>query len=218
VESQYGNTFHVHAPKGFYAAYVDAYGQKKGNRAILEISFRNTRRVKVPGFSPSKKAFQFANHWSDQLPVVTLGSLWNRFRDAISADLADALGIGTMPEDWMPITHANAGLCGGMVYTVMDYFYARQLPPVAAKDAHDEFVAPDSGSDPLFQHIRQRLLDSFDFTGRGHRWLSYTSPLCPDDDEGVLQTLGMMKGKSWVTYREEWPASANCSILANWCL
>lgn len=28
VESQYGNTFHVRAPNGFYAAYADAKGQK----------------------------------------------------------------------------------------------------------------------------------------------------------------------------------------------
>jgi len=205
VESQYGNTFHVYAPKGYYAAYVDAYGQKKGNRAILEISFRNTRRVEVPGFHPSINGFQFANHWSDELPVVTLGSLWNRFRNAIPGDLADTLGIGTVAEDWLPITHADSGLCGGMVYTVMDYFNARQLPPTAAKDAHNNFVPPDSSNDLLFQHVRQRLLDSFDFTGRGSRWLSYTSPVYPDDDEGVLQTLGLMKGKSWVTYREEWP-------------
>jgi hypothetical protein len=27
----------------------------------------------------------------------------------------------------------------------------------------------------------------------------------PDDDEGVMQTLGLMKGKSWISYREEWP-------------
>ncbi|MDE1672665.1 hypothetical protein [Nocardia gipuzkoensis] len=205
VESQFGNTFHVHAPPGYYAAYVDAKGQKHGNRAVLEISFRDTRKVAVPGFKPTINGFAFANTWSGNLPVVTLGALWNRFRNVLTAGLADALGIGTLPEDWMPITQADAGLCGGMTYAAMDYFALGQLPPEAKKDSVVGFVSPDSPDDPLFLFIRQRLLDSFDFMGRGHRWLSYTSAIYPDDDEGVLQTFGVSKGKAWVTYREEWP-------------
>ena len=205
IESQYGNTFHVRAPIGFYAAYADASGQSVGDHAILEISFRNTKRVAVPGFLPSKNGFQFRNHWSENLPVVTLGTLWNRFRKGIVRDVADFLGIGQMPEDWVPITKADGGLCGGMAFSTMDYFYANQLPPVPRVGSDGLSIAPDSPDDPLFLFIRDRLLDSFDFTGRGHRWLSYTSPIYPDDDEGAAQTLGLMKGKSWVTYREEWP-------------
>ena len=209
VESQYGNTFHVHASPGFYAAYMDAEGQKVGDHAILEISFRDTRRVAIPGFLPSTHGFQFRNKWNGDLPVVTVGSLWNRLRSGIAADIASALGIGQMPEDWLPITHADGGLCGGMAYAAMDYFHANQLPPIARTGADGLSVAPDSADDPLFQYIRARLLDSFDFTGRGARWLSYTSPIYPDDDEGVTQALGLMKGKSWVTYREEWPRIRN---------
>ena len=205
IESQYGNTFHVHAPAGYYAAYADPKGQKHGNRAILEISFRDTHKVAVPSFKPSANGFAFANTWDGDLPVVTLGALWNRFRNALSAGLADALGIGTLPEDWMPITQADTGLCGGMTYAAMDYFASGQLPPAAKKDPADGFVSPDSPDDPLFLFIRKRLLDSFDIVGRGHRWLSYSSPIYPDDDEGVLQTFGVSKGKAWVTYREEWP-------------
>lgn len=213
LESQYGNKFSVRAPNGFYAAYVDSRGQKVGNRSILDISFRNTKRVAVPGFLPSKNGFQFRNHWSGNLPVVTLGSIWNRFRAGIVDDIADFLGIGTMPEDWVPITMADGGLCGGMAFATMDYFYANQLPPIARQDQDPDLIdfneiislSPNSADDPVFKYIRDRLLDSFDFTGRGSRWLSYTSPLYPDDDEGVTQTLGLMKGKSWVTYREEWP-------------
>ncbi|WP_291049806.1 hypothetical protein [Herbiconiux sp.] len=215
VESQYGNTFHVHAPAGYYAAYVDAEGQKHDNRAELRIAFRNTARVAVPGFVPSVNGFGFANTWSDDLPVVTLGWVWNRMREAILRDnseelglggeLADRLGIGEVPEDWIPITHADAGLCGGMTFTAIDYFLAGRLPDLPAMDATGSFVSPSSESDPLFRHVRDRLLDSFDVTGRGSRWLSYSSPVYPDDDEGALQTLGVMKGKAWVTYREEWP-------------
>jgi hypothetical protein len=206
IESQYGNTFHVRAPRRYYAAYVDANGQKKGNRAVLDISFRNSRKVAVPGFIPSVHGFQFANGgWSDALPVVSIGTLWNQLRTGLSAELADALGIPLMAEDTLPITHADAGLCGGMVYATMDYFNARQRPPPPLVTGTGYKVPPSSPDDPVFRHIRQRLLDSFDFLGKGHRWLSYTSPLYPDDDEGVLQSIGLAKGKSWVTYREEWP-------------
>ncbi|TYL51162.1 hypothetical protein [Agromyces mariniharenae] len=206
-ESQYGNTFHVHAPAGYYATYSDAKGQKNdNNRAVLEIRFRNTRKVAVRGFKPSKNGFQFSNgSWSDQLPVLTVGELWNRFRGVLTGGgLADALGI-TPSTDWLPLTHADTGLCGGMTYAVMDYFALNQIPPEAKKNRDGAYVPPDSADDPMFLFIRERLLDSFDFTGRGHRWLSYTSPIYPDDDEGVLQSFGVMKGKAWVTYREEWP-------------
>lgn len=205
IESQYGNTFHVRAPSGYYAAYSDAKGQKAGNRSTLDISLRDTRRIAVPGFLPSVNGFQFRNSWSENLPVVTLGAIWNRLRSGMVDDVAVFLGIGQMPEDWVPITKADAGLCGGMAFAAMDYFYANQLPPIATVGPDGFSAAPDSPDDPLFQFVRERLLDSFDFTGRGHRWLSYTSPIYPDDDEGVAQTLGLMKGKSWITYREEWP-------------
>jgi hypothetical protein len=216
VESQYGNTFHVHAPAGYYAAYVDADGQKRGNRAQLDIVFRDAARVAVPNFTPSVNGFGFSNSWSGDLPVVTLGWVWNRMREAllrndsglldlgIGGDIVDKLGIGTVPEEWLPITHADSGLCGGMTYTVMDYFLAGRLPDVPATE-DGSFVSPDSPDDPLFRYVRDRLLESFDVNGRGIRWLSYSSPLYPDDDEGALQTLGIAKGKSWVTYREEWP-------------
>jgi hypothetical protein len=215
VESQYGNTFHVHAPAGYYASYVDAEGQKRDNRAELHITFRSTSRVAVPGFTPSVNGFGFSNSWSDELPVVTLGWLWNRMREAILRDnsrelglggeLVDTLGIGEVPEDWIPITHADSGLCGGMTFAAIDYFRAGRLPDLPAIDDTGTFVSPDSESDPLFRHVRDRLLDSFDVIGCGPRWVSYTSPVYPDDDEGALQTLGIMKGKAWVTYREEWP-------------
>jgi hypothetical protein len=51
VESQYGVKYHVNAPPGYYASYVDAEGQSHGGRAILEINFRKTRRIAVAGFS-----------------------------------------------------------------------------------------------------------------------------------------------------------------------
>jgi hypothetical protein len=108
------------------------------------------------------------------------------------------LGIFAVSDDWLPITHADAGLCGGMVFAVKDYFAARRLPPART-------TAPDSADDPVFQFIRDRLRDSFDLTGSGHRWLGYSSPHYPNGDEGVFQAVGLTRGRSWVTYRDEWP-------------
>lgn len=214
VESQYGNTFHVHAPKGYFASYLDAAGQKQGGRATLVIQFRDSAKVAVKDFLPSINGFQFSNgkgEWSDQLSVISVGALWNRLKDAMPGDLVNALGIGDLPDDLVPLTHADSGMCGGMAFAAMDYFNARQLPPIAdsipsaGPAGLPKFIPPNTENHPLFQFIRGRLLDSFDFTGRGHRWLSYTSPIYPDDDEGALQSSGLMKGKSWVSYREEWP-------------
>ena len=66
-------------------------------------------------------------------------------------------------------------------------------------------TAPDSEVDPIFQFIRDRLLDSFDITGSGHRWLGYSSPHYPNGDEGFIQVAGLARGRAWVTCRDEWP-------------
>ena len=80
---------------------------------------------------------------------------------------------------------------GGKVFAVKDYFVANQLPPALAS-------APTDPNDPLFQYIRDRLLDSFDTFGSGNRWLGYSSPHYPNGDEGVSQLLGFTRGRSWL--------------------
>jgi hypothetical protein len=195
VESQYGNTFHVWAPAGFEAAF----GGGQGHEARLEIRVRETARRWVRGFSPSVCGFAFSNgSFSHDLPIVTVGYLWNRLLDTLGAGAAEPLGIGPVDDDWLPITHADQGVCGGMVFAAMDYAAAQQLPPAAS-------APPTSADDPLFQHIRDRLIDSFDITGSGYRWLAYSSPTYPNGDEGFLQVTGLARGRSWVTYRDEWP-------------
>jgi hypothetical protein len=41
--------------------------------------------------------------------------------------------------------------------------------------------------------------------GEGHRFLGYSSPHYPNGDEGVIQAVGLTRGRSWITYREAWP-------------
>jgi hypothetical protein len=75
-------------------------------------------------------------------------------------------------------------------------------------DYHHHLLPPDqkdkpvSRDDTLFKYIKDRLWDSFDVTGDGHRWLGYSSPHYPNGDEGVIQAVGLSRGRSWVTYRE----------------
>jgi hypothetical protein len=206
VESQYGNTFHVWAPKGFNAAYVDANGQ--GSRALLEIRFRRTRKVVVPGFKPSINGFQFRNRWNGAVPVMRLETIFNALRKKITGDLLGPLAIPDVPDMGVfpPLTESDGGMCGGMAFAAMDYFNTQQLPPLPAeKDDNGKYISPATADDSLALYIRDRLIDSFDLAGRGDRWLSYTSPFYPDGDEGLTQAVGLMKGKAWVTYREEWP-------------
>ena len=194
VESQYGNTFRVWAPAGWEV--TNSGGQ--GHDAELDVRLRRTARRDVPNFHARGRGFPFVNHWDGGLPVMTLGFLWNRLFDSLPGPLGD-LGIGKLvDENWLPLTHADSGLCGGMVFTVMDYFASHRLPPVQTSP-------PDSRDDVLFQFIRDRLWDSFDVGGGGSRYLGYSSPNYPNGDEGVSQSVGLTRGRSWVTYREAWP-------------
>ena len=194
IESQYGNTFHIWAPVDWEVTYSGG----QGHDAELDIRLRRTERRNVPNFNARGRGFAFPNSWDGGLPVISLGLLWNKLFDALPGPLGQ-LGIGRIiDENWMPITHADAGLCGGMVYAVMDYYSAHLLPP-------EQTTAPNSRSDILFQFIRDRLLDSFDVSGGGSRFLAYSSPSYPNGDEGVLQVAGLTFGRSWVSYREAWP-------------
>lgn len=205
----YGTRYGVAAPDGYYGSYSDVQGRglSDDNHSMLTIRFRNTRRVAVPGFKPTVNGFEFSNRWSADLPVITVGWLWNQLVHAAGGALSDWLGLSSMmDEDWLPITTAASGLCGGMAFATMDYFYAGQRPPAPAIDSQGRPVAPSSANDPLFRFIRERLIDSFDVTGRGYQWLTLTSPLYPNGDDGIMQTTDIASGRSYVTYREEWPS------------
>lgn len=194
VESQYGNTFHVWAPAGWEV--TNSGGQ--GHDATLEIRLRRTARRNVPNFYAGGRGFAFTNRWDGGLPVISLGFLWNKLFDSLPGPLGQ-LGIARMvDENWMPITRADAGLCGGMVYALMDYYAAHLLPP-------GQPTPPNSRNDVLFNYIRDRLWDSFDVGGQGHRFLGYSSPSYPNGDEGAIQAVGLTRGRSWITYREAWP-------------
>jgi hypothetical protein len=194
VESAYDNTFHIFAPPGWEVSHWGG----QGHEAELGIRLRRTRRRNVPRFNAAGRGFRFSNRWDPTLPVIGIGFLWNKLFESFPGPLGE-LGIErVVDENALPITRADAGLCGGMVYSVMDYYNHHVLPPTQTD-------SPNSREDILFQYIRDRLFDSFDVAGQGHRYLGYSSPHYPNGDEGVIQAVGLSRGRSWVTYREEWP-------------
>jgi len=81
-----------------------------------------------PGFLPSRHGFEFPNSWP-AAPAISIRTPAGR------------LGIG----------NAALGLCGGMVFAALDYWYAGQVPPAAQ---------PAPGS-PLYRFVVRRLIESW---------------------------------------------------------
>lgn len=77
IESQYGNTFHIWAPPDWEVSHSGG----QGHEAELEIRLRRTARRSVPNFHPHGRGFAFTNKWDSELPVISLGFLWNKLFD-----------------------------------------------------------------------------------------------------------------------------------------
>jgi hypothetical protein len=124
---------------------------------------------RAESFLPSRHAFGYSNSWPAQ-PAITLGRL----------------GLG----------NAKGGLCGGMVFAALDYWYAGQLPPG---------VQPAAG-DPLYRYVVKRLIQSWRLpagVAKYYRWMTL-----PDGDRAV-RVLGRpvfaRRGLAWRTVEVEWP-------------
>lgn len=102
---------------------------------------------RVPKFWPSVNGFGFANCWPSQ-PLFSVG-----FRNLLRLHVGDA----------------SYGLCGGMVFAIVDLFQAGAEPP-----DHDE---PPPHGTPLFFHLRRRLFDSFHMPWgvlRYYSWMAHS--------------------------------------------
>jgi hypothetical protein len=125
----------------------------------------------VPGFKASVDGLHFTNSWPSEPDIV----------------------IDAGPLGKVPIGDASNGLCGGMVYTVLDVFSAG-LPPIP------DTQQPAQGS-ALFNYIVSRLFASFDIPAgvlTYYEWMN-----TPDHDTGVWFVT--RRGVSWKTIMEEWP-------------
>lgn len=178
VESQYGNKYYEHAPTGYALSHTGGQGGEAKAYYVLE---KSAKRM-VKDFLPSKHGFKFGNDYWDKnnikLPVVTL-------------DFPKPIGKVTL-------THSGQGLCGGMVYTVMDYFYAGQILPPRT-------VGPVNENDELYKYLRERLKTSFDITGTGLNYFNYMRPDYPDTDDSTSGAVLRQKGRSFIIAKEEWP-------------
>jgi hypothetical protein len=124
-------------------------------------------------FLPSRHGLAFSNSWPSQ-PAVVVDTPFGR----------------------IPIGNAAAGLCGGMVFVVLDYWYGGVVPPT---------TRPAAG-EPLYRQIVRRLIDSWDLpAGVAHY---YECMILPDADRGVGlfgRRIVLAQGLATRTVRTEWP-------------
>lgn len=166
------NKYHLFAAPGFQAFRTDG----GGDNVTVEVTLRPAIRRDARGFLPSTNGYKFANSWGNvpySLPPLRGSLLDNKYGNA------------------------QNGLCGGMVYSVRDFFEANRPIPTAG-------TPPLGEQDPLFLYIVNRLFDSFDVDDVS-LYLKYMSPLYPDTDENVASTFGLADGRAAVVINTEWP-------------
>ena len=132
----------------------------------------------VAGFLPSRNGLHYPNHWPDE-PDITI----------------------PMPQPFPPITIGDAanGLCGGMVFGVLDLFNAGQLPPATTQNPADP--------SPAFNDIVQRLLDSFKIPGGVIQYYTWMQLPTHDDQVNLFgNTITLITGTSDLTINQSMPA------------
>ena len=94
------------------------------------------------------------------------------------------------------IGNAAGGLCGGMVFVVLDYWHGGMLPPA---------TRPEVG-EPLYRQIVRRLIDSWDLPAGVARY--YECMNQPDGDK-VIDVLGrrivIHRGLARRSVQTQWP-------------
>jgi hypothetical protein len=124
-------------------------------------------------FLPSRDGLAFTNAWPSE-PAVVLPTPFGK------------INIG----------NASAGLCGGMVFTALDYWHTAIVPP-AAQPAPGE---------PLYGYSVRRLVDSWHLpagVAQYYQWMNL-----PDGDSGFDvfgQHVVTDRGLAWRTIKTQWP-------------
>jgi hypothetical protein len=136
----------------------------------------SAQSARVPGFRPSKSGFKFVNSFPNLPYMINVAG------------------------NNMPIGNAANGMCGGMAYTVRDYFDAGMPPP-------PNTAPPSSG--PLFNHLSNRLFDSFELPGGPLEYLVWMNPDLPDHETWFSQAGLAPRGRAWRMIVEEWPVIKN---------
>ena len=94
------------------------------------------------------------------------------------------------------VGNAANGLCGGMVFTALDYWTARRPPPADRQ--------PPAYGTPLFGYLRRRLIDSWRLPAGPLVYLRFMQPWYPDGERrsGPLT----FHGRAWHIAVRQWPA------------
>ena len=124
-------------------------------------------------FLASTEGFAFTNSWPKQ-PAVVLDT----------------------PFGVVDIGDASKGLCGGMVFAALDYWYADRTAPTAR---------PPQGT-PLYNFLVARIVDSWHVPAGVAQYFQWMN--LPDADQGfkVLgQTVITQRGLAWRTLVQQWP-------------
>ena len=113
-------------------------------------------------FLPSKNGWKFNNDFPHEPDII------------INLPIFGKIGIGD----------AYNGLCGGMVYSCLDYYLAGQpIPNIRTPPTHKHILQTlffNEDHSPVFKHIYKRLFDSFGFpctTLKYYYWMSSWSSL-----------------------------------------
>lgn len=121
----------------------------------------------VPDFLPSRHGLPFHNYFPGDSPVMTIPT----------------------PFGAIPIGNASGGLCGGMIFTVMDLF-ARQQPP------------PPSATSDVFAYLSRRLIDSFNLPFGFLKYYDWQRrPLASRSLAGIV----VQEGLTYLSVVREWP-------------
>ena len=127
----------------------------------------------LTGFVPTEHGFHFANRFPS-VPDITI----------------------PIPFGRVEFGDASKGLCGGMVFTALDYYLAKRLIPAGK-------TPPTTGM--LFDTLVRRLLNSFNLP---LGILNYIVLMQPDYPDGETRSSGSRfapHGRAWQTIRVEWP-------------
>jgi hypothetical protein len=127
----------------------------------------------VTGFVPSVNGFAFDNAFPNE-PAVTID-----------------LGVARIP-----FGNAANGLCGGMVFAALDYWYQGTRPP-------QEPTPPRPGT-PYFRYLLRRLIDSWHLPTGALTYLALMNPAYPDRDRRIGPLTVRGRGGRMLT--REWPA------------
>jgi hypothetical protein len=127
----------------------------------------------VKGFLPSKNGFHFANLFQPVKYVFRI------------------LGLR------ISVGNASNGVCGGMIYTAVDYFLAGKSTPA-------DCDAPSQGS--LFEYLCQRLWDSFNIPFTPLRYYFLMTPILKIEDRAIRlgKVTLVFHGKGWRMAKREW--------------